>query len=63
MSTARKGKLVGPVICLRTFRTEDGKLDLKKQRRHLRWLLDQGINEGNGVIMFAGGGSEGYFLS
>jgi len=62
MSTARKEKLVGPVICLRTFRTEDGKLNLDKQRRHLRWLLGQGINEGNGVIMFAGGGSEGYFL-
>jgi 4-hydroxy-tetrahydrodipicolinate synthase len=63
MSTTRKEALVGPVICLRTFRTEDGKLNLDKQRRHLRWLLDQGINKGNGVIMFAGGGSEGYFLS
>ena len=46
MSTARKEALVGPVICLRTFRTENGKLDLDKQRRHLRWLLDQGINKG-----------------
>jgi 4-hydroxy-tetrahydrodipicolinate synthase len=62
MATSRKQKLVGPVICLRTMRTEDGRLDLEQQRRHLRWLLDQGINEGNGVIMFAGGGSEGYFL-
>ena len=62
MSTARKSKLVGPVICLRTIRTEDGQMDLDRQRRHLRWLLDQGVNEGNGLIMFAAGGSEGYFL-
>lgn len=63
MATERRKKLVGPVICLRTFRTEDHKLDLDKQRRHLRWLLDQGIKEGNGVIMHAGGGSEGYFMN
>ena len=62
MSTARKSKMVGPVICLRTFRTDGGKMNLKKQRTHLRWLLDHGINEGNGVVMFAGGGSEGYFM-
>ena len=37
-------------------------MDLDRQRRHLRWLLDQGVNEGNGLIMFAAGGSEGYFL-
>lgn len=63
MPTARRSKLVGPVIVPRTFRTDEGQLDLEKQRRHLSWLLDQGINEGNGVIMLAGGGSEGYFLS
>ncbi len=63
MSKERQSRLVGPVIVLRTFRTDDGKLDLKKQRTHLKWLLDQGINEGNGIIMGAGGGSEGYFMS
>ena len=63
MSNTRKAKLVGPVIALRTFRTDDGKLDLEKQRRHLKWLLDRGINEGNGVIMGAGGGGEGYFMN
>jgi len=62
MSATRQGRLVGPVIALRTFRTEDGKLHLEKQRRHLRWLIDRGINEGNGVIMGAGGGGEGYFM-
>jgi len=63
MNEDRKSRMVGPVICLRTIRTQDGAMDLVKQRRHLRWLIDQGINEGNGVIMFAGGGSEGYFYS
>ena len=63
MNSDRSSLMVGPVICLRTIRTEDGKMDLDKQRRHLKWLLDQGINYGNGVIMFAGGGSEGYFYS
>jgi 4-hydroxy-tetrahydrodipicolinate synthase len=62
MNNTRQKKLVGPVIALRTFRTEDGRLDLAKQRRHLRWLIDQGINEGNGVVMGAGGGGEGYFM-
>lgn len=63
MPTSRQEKLVGPVVVLRTFRTEDGQLNLEKQRRHLRWLLDQGIEEGNGVVMHAGGGSEGYFMN
>lgn len=63
MNATRQNRLVGPVIALRTFRAEDGKLHLEKQRRHLRWLIDQGINEGNGVIMGAGGGGEGYFVT
>ena len=63
MSKERQRKLVGGVIVLRTFRTEDGKLDLDKQRFHLDWLIDQGVAEGNGLIMGAGGGSEGYFMS
>lgn len=63
MSTTRKHKLVGPVIALRTIRTDDGELNLEKQRGHLRWMIDQGINEGNGVIMGAGGGGEGYFMN
>ena len=62
MGKIRQKRLMGPVIALRTFRTEDGKLDLAKQDRHLRWLIDRGINEGNGVIMGAGGGGEGYFM-
>ena len=63
MSAERRSRLVGPVIAIRTFRTEDGRLDLQKQRRHLRWMIDQGINEGNGVVMGAAGGGEGYFMN
>ena len=63
MSESRKRRLVGPVIALRTFRTDNGKLDLDKQRRHLQWMIDQGIVEGNGVVMGAAGGGEGYFMS
>ena len=63
VKSARQMRLVGPVVVLRTFRTDDGELDLEKQRRHLRWLIDQGITEGNGVIMGAGGASEGAFMN
>ncbi|MDP6503021.1 MAG: dihydrodipicolinate synthase family protein [Planctomycetota bacterium] len=62
MSKTRQKRLVGPVNAIRTFRTEDGKLNLEKQRRHLRWMIDQGITEGNGVVMGAAGGGEGYFM-
>lgn len=63
MSKERQNKLVGPVMALRTFRTEDGELELDKQRFHLNWVIEQGITEGKGCIMVAGGGSEGYFMS
>lgn len=62
MGKERQATLVGPVMVLRTFRTDDGRLDLDKQRRHLRWLIDQGITTGNGVLMGAGGASEGAFM-
>jgi len=62
MTDTRRQRLVGPVIALRTFRTEDGRLDLDKQRRHLDWMIEQGINQGNGVVMGAAGGGEGYFM-
>ena len=55
--------LVGPVMALRTFTTEDGEIDLEKQRFHLNWVIENGITTGNGCIMVAAGGSEGYFMS
>ena len=48
MSRERKNKLVGVVGALRTFRTEDGELDLEKQRFHLNWVIEQGITTGSG---------------
>ena len=63
MVTERQRRMVGAVVALRTFRTDDGKLNLEKQRKHLRWLIDQGIKEGNGVVMGAAGGGEGYFMN
>jgi len=63
MGIERQKKLVGPIGALRTFRTEDGKMDLEKHRFHLNWVIEQGITEGNGCIMVAAGGSEGYFMS
>ena len=63
MPTERKNRLVGPVIVLRTIRTDAGELDIDKQRAHLQWLVDAGITVGNGVIMSGGGGSEGYFMN
>ena len=63
MGIERQKKLVGPIGAIRTFRTEDGKMDLEKHRFHLNWVIEQGITEGNGCIMVAAGGSEGYFMS
>ena len=63
MSNERRKKLVGAVGALRTFRTDDGELDLDKQEFHLNWVIEQGLTEGNACIMLAAGGSEGYFMS
>lgn len=59
----RREMLVGPVAALRTFTKDNGDIDLEKQRFHLDWVIQQGITTGNGCIMVAGGGSEGYFMS
>ncbi len=40
MNDDRKKRLVGPVIAVRTFRTEDGQLNLDKQQQHLNWMID-----------------------
>ena len=55
--------LVGPIGALRTFTKENGEIDLGKQRFHLNWVIEKGITTGNGCIMVAAGGSEGYFMS
>jgi 4-hydroxy-tetrahydrodipicolinate synthase len=55
--------LVGAIGALRTFTRDDGEIELEKQRFHLDWVIRQGITTGNGCIMVAAGGSEGYFMN
>ena len=59
MSKARQSKLVGPVVSLPTFTDEDHNLLLDKQRKNIRWLIDNGFKNGEGVILVAGGYGEG----
>lgn len=62
MSRERQSKLVGSVVSLPTFTDEDHNLMLDKQRKHIRWLINNGLKNGEGVILVAGGYGEGYFL-
>ena len=61
--TPREQMLVGAVGALRTFTNDDFTLNLPKQAFHLDWVIRQGITTGQGCIMVAAGGSEGYFMS
>jgi len=45
-----------------TFNDDRYNLLLDRQRKHVRWLMDQGIKEGSGVLLIAGGVGETYFL-
>ena len=59
----RQNKLTGPVGSLPTFVDNDHNLETDKQRKHIRWLMENGIGvDGNGVLLIAGGYGEGYFL-
>jgi dihydrodipicolinate synthase/N-acetylneuraminate lyase len=62
MPTDRGKKLVGAVGALRTMTNDDYSINLDKQRRHLDWVIDQGLVEGSAVILIVAGGSEGYFM-
>ena len=62
MVKSRRDKLVGAVVSLPTFTDDEHNLLLNRQRKHIRWLIDQGITQGTGVLMAAGGYGEGYFL-
>ena len=53
---------MGSVISLPTFTDDAHNLLLDRQRKHIRWLIDNGIREGSGVLMVAGGYGESYFL-
>jgi len=45
-----------------TFNDKNFNLRLYRSKKHIRWLIDQGIAEGSGVLMIADGLGEGYFL-
>ena len=62
MTDTRGDRLVGPVVSLPTFCDESHNLQLDRQRKHIRWLIDHGMNQGNGVLLIAGGYGESYFL-
>ena len=62
MADARMKKLAGPVISLPTFTDDNHNQLLDRQRKHIRWLLDHGLQEGSGVLLIAGGYGESYFL-
>ncbi len=62
MPNRRKDKLVGPLISLPTFNDDNHNLLLDRQRIHVNWLIENGVTEGNGVLLMAGGLGEGAFL-
>ena len=51
---SRKEKLVGVNMSLPTFCDDQYNLRLDRQRKHIRWLIDQGIKEGDAVIIICG---------
>lgn len=62
MGSSRRDKLVGVVVSLPTFTDKSYNILFKKEKRHIQWLIEHGLVEGNGVLMIAGGLGEGYFL-
>ena len=62
MDSALKKKLHGSILSMPTFCDSDYNLLLDRQRKHVRWLIDQGIVEGKGVLLMAGGVGETYML-
>ena len=61
-NNSRREKLVGVVMSLPTFCDDEYNLLLDRQRKHVRWVIDQGIKEGDGVVIICGGVGETYFL-
>ena len=62
MAGRRKDRLVGSLLSLPTLNDEDYNLLLDRQRIHLNWVIENGITEGNGVFLMAGGLGEGPFF-
>ena len=63
MNSKRRSTLIGAVVTMPTFCDDNYNLLLEKQRKHVNWLIENGMVEGNGVLLIAGGAGEGYFLN
>ena len=48
MGRTRREKLFGSILSMPTFNDDNYNLLLDSQRKHVRWLIDQGIVEGKG---------------
>lgn len=55
-------RLQGSILSMLTFTNDDYSVDLDSQRKHVRWLIDQGMVEGQCVHLIAGGAGETYML-
>ena len=62
MERTRREKLYGSILSMPTFNDDNYDLLMDNQRKHVRWLIDQGIVEGKGVLLIAGGVGEAYML-
>ena len=62
MRKSRREMLVGSILSLPTFCDDDYSLLLDRQRKHLRWVIDNGMKEGSAVLLIAGGVGETYML-
>ncbi|MCC7163810.1 MAG: dihydrodipicolinate synthase family protein [Anaerolineae bacterium] len=58
----RKEQLTGIVTPLPTFFDSDYKIQANKMKKHVRWLIDNGIANGTGVLMAHAGLSEAYLM-
>ena len=63
MSTSRKDKLVGSLISMPTFNDDNFNLLIDRSKIHINWLIENGMTEGNAVLLMAGGLGEGAFLN
>ena len=59
MSMRRKDRLVGSLLSLPTFNDEDNNLLLGRQRIPVNWVIENGLTEGNGVLLMAARHAEG----
>jgi 4-hydroxy-tetrahydrodipicolinate synthase len=62
MVSSRKDRLQGVIVSLPTFNDAGYNLQLDRSKKHIQWLIEHGVGEGNAVLMIAGGLGEGYFL-